>query len=267
MTTSNKKGREARQERARAMREAQQAASRRRRRLFVSLGVVGVLIIVVVVAIVASSSSNGNKGPIALPKDAVTTGPKVAQGSMLIGTSTAPVTMDAYEDFNCPFCGELERSTGSTVTKLINDGTLQVRYHIMSFIDGHNGGTYSHRAANAFAAANTYGDQAKALQLHALLYANQPEESSKAGLTDEQILSYAKQAGLDSPQFVNAVQTMEFKDWVSKVADDASKAGVTSTPTLYLNGKQVDTSKLVDSTGQGFSAEKLEQAVNAAKSS
>jgi protein-disulfide isomerase len=258
---TNKKDREARQERARAMRAAQQAVARRRRRVFVGLGVAVVLVIAVVVGIAVSSAKSGSTGPVALPKDAVTTGAKTAQGSMIIGKSTAPVTLDAYEDFTCPICGEFEKTTGSTVTKLIDDGTVKVRYHIMSFIDDNNGGTYSHRAANAFAAADTNGGQDKALALHALLYANQPSETSKAGLSDQQILSYAAQVGLTSPQFVNAVKTMEFKGWVSKVADDASKAGVNGTPTFYLNGKSLATSKLLDSTGQAFSAQQFEQAV------
>jgi len=263
--TSKTQTRQARQERARALREAEQSAARRRRRQFVALGVAVVVVIAVVVGIAVGSSKSGSGGPVPLPTDAVTTGAKTAQGGMVIGKASAPVTLDAYEDFNCPICGEYEKTTGSTVSKLINDGTLKVRYHIMSFIDDNNGGTYSHRAANAFAAADTYGGQDKALALHALLYANQPDESSKAGLSDQQILSYAAQVGLTSPQFVNAVWTMEYKGWVSKVADDASKAGVNGTPTFYLNGKSIATSKLLDSTGQAFSAQKFEQAVNEAK--
>lgn len=265
--TSKNQARQARQERARAMREAERTAARRRRQLFVALGVAVVIVVAVVVGIVVGSNKSGGGGPVALPKDAVTTGPKTAQGGMLIGKSTAPVTLDAYEDFNCPICGEFEKTTGSTVSKLIDNGTLKVRYHMMSFIDDNNGGTYSHRAANAFAAANTYGDQDKALALHGILYQHQPDETSKAGLSDQQILSYADQVGLTSPQFVNAVKTMEFEGWVDKVADDASKAGVNGTPTFFLNGKKVDTQKLLDDTGRAFSAQKFEQAVTAARQS
>jgi protein-disulfide isomerase len=263
--TSKTQARQAREERARAMREAEQSSARRRRRQFVALGVAVVVVLAVVIGIAVGSSKSGSNGPVALPPDAVTTGAKSAQGGMIIGKSTAPVTLDAYEDFTCPICGEFEKTTGSTVVKMINDGTLKVRYHLMSFIDDNNGGTYSHRAANAFAAADKYGGMDKALALHTILYAHQPSETSKAGLSDQQILSYAAQVGLTSPQFVNAVKTMEFKGWVSKVADDASKANVTGTPTFYLNGKTVNTQTLLDSTGQAFSAQKFEQAVNAAK--
>ena len=152
------------------------------------------------------------------------------------------------------------------MAKLINDGTLKVRYHMMSFIDDNNGGTYSHRAANAFAAADTYGGADKALALHTILYAHQPSETSKAGLTDEQILSYAAQVGLTSPALRERGQDDGApRAGSSKVADDASKAGVNGTPTFYLNGKSVNTQTLLDGTGQAFSAQKFEQAVNAAK--
>ncbi len=262
--TSKTQARQSRQERARAMREAERAAARRRRQLFVALGVVVVVVVAAVIGIAVGSSKNKTAGPTTLPKGAVTTGPSYATGSMLIGKSTAPVTMDAYEDFRCPVCGEFEKTNSSTAIKLVNDGTLRIRYHIMSFIDDNNGGTYSHRAANAFAAANTYGTEGQAMALHALLYEHQPKESSNAGLTDQQILSYAASVGLTSPQFVNAVKTMEFSNWVKKVAEDASKAGVNATPTFYLNGKKIDNQKLLDSTGQAFSVQAFEQAVNAA---
>jgi protein-disulfide isomerase len=263
--TSKTQARQSRQDRARAMREAEHNAGRRRRRQLVALGSVVVIIVAVVVGIVVQSSNGSGGGSGAVPTGAVTSGPSSAKGGMLIGQANAPVTMDAYEDFNCPICGELEKTVDTNLTALVNDGTLRVRYHMMSFIDDNNGGTYSHRAANAFAAANTYGTSAQALKLHVLLYQHQPNESSKAGLSDQQILSYAASVGLTSPQFVNAVKTMEFKNWVNTVADDASKAGVNGTPTLYLNGQHIDSSKLVDSTGQAFSAEKFQQAVNAAK--
>ena len=262
--TSNKQTRIARQEKARAAREAQIKAERATRRRWVAFGVSAALVVVAGIGIGIGMSGGGGTGG-ARPPAAVTTGTKIAKGGMAIGQASAPVTMDAYEDFTCPICGEFESTTGSTVVKLVKNGTLRVRYHMMSFIDDNNGGTYSHRAANAFAAADAYGSADKALALHSVLYAHQPSETSKAGLSDAQILKYAASVGLTSSKFVNAVKTMEFKGWVNTVADDASKAGVNSTPTIYLNGKNIDTSTLLNSGKTAFDPAQFTKAVDAAK--
>jgi protein-disulfide isomerase len=262
MTTKTKQRLE-RQERARALREAERKAARRRRNLITSAVVVVVLLIAVGVGIGISASRSGHSGPVTQPRDAVTTGSPVAVGGMVIGNASAPVTMDAYEDFTCPNCGNFEKGLGTTVTQLVKNGTLKVRYHMMSFIDDNNGGTYSHRAANAFAAADTYAGPDQALALHTVLYANQPSETSAAGLTDGKIIELASSVGITDQKFVDAVTKNSFQSWVNKVADDASKAGVNQTPTLYLNEKPLDIKSLIK--GNGYDPALLIQQVNAAK--
>jgi protein-disulfide isomerase len=242
--------RRARQEKARVAREQERRAARRKQRLVVGGVVAAVLVLAAVIGIVVGTSRSGGKGPLLLPRDAVTTGSPVAQSGILIGPANAPVTLDLYEDFTCPICGEFEKADGATITKLIQNGKVKVRYHMLSFIDDHNGGTYSHRSSGAFAAADTYGTAAQALALHSALYANQPDESSSAGLTNSKIIQLAGDAGITSQQFVDAVTANSFAPWVAKVADDGSKAGVTGTPTIYVNEKQVQLQQLAGSNGQ-----------------
>src|SRR3954451_2971550 len=263
MATKTQQWRE-RQNHARAIREAERQAARRRRNLLTSAVVVVVLLLAVGIGIGVSAARSGTSGPALQPRDAVTTGSPVAVGGMMIGNPTAPVLMDAYEDFNCPICGQLEKADGTTITKLIHDGTLRVRYHMMPFIDDHNGGTYSHRSADAFADADTYGSADQALALHTALYANQPDESSATGLPNSKILELAGNAGVTAQQFVDAVSKNTFKNWVSTVADDASKAGVTGTPTIYLNEKPVSLQSLANASGQ-FDPGLLTQQINQAK--
>jgi protein-disulfide isomerase len=242
--------RRARQEKARAAREAERRTAQRKKRLVVGGVVAAVLVLAAVIGIVVGTSSSGGKGPVVLPKDAVTTGSPVAQSGILIGQANAPVTLDLYEDFNCPICGEFEKADGSTISSMVQNGKVKVRYHMLSFIDDHNGGTYSHRSSGAFAAADTYGTQEQALAFHAALYANQPDESSQAGLTNSKIIQLAGDAGITSQQFVDAVTKNSYAGWVEKVADDGSKAGVTGTPTIYVNEKQVQLQSLLGSNGQ-----------------
>jgi protein-disulfide isomerase len=239
-----------RQEKARAVREAERRATARRKRFVVGAIVAAVIVLMAGIGIAVGVSRSGKSGPLVAPRDAVTTGSPVAQGGMLIGKATAPVTLDLYEDFTCPICGEFEKGDGATVSKLIADGRVKVRYHMLSFIDDNNGSTYSHRAANAFAAADTFAGADKALALHAALYANQPSETSSTGLPNTRILDLASTAGITSQPFTDAVDKNAYASWVSRAADDGSKAGVNGTPTIYVNEKKVDLTKLVNASKQ-----------------
>jgi protein-disulfide isomerase len=255
-----------RQERAKAMREAERKAAARKRTLTVSGIVVAVIALIVALGIGISASRSSSSHPVVVPANGQLTGPAYAKSGMTIGNATAPMTMDAYEDFNCPVCGDFEKAAGSTVVSMINDGSLRVRYHMMDFIDTHNGGTYSLRAANAFAAANSDDGNSRALAFHSGLYANQPDESSKAELSDAKILQIAAQAAITDQAFIAAVHNLRYQSWVSKTTDNASKAGVNGTPTFFLNGKKVDDNSLRDASG-AYTATAFQNVVNAAKNS
>jgi protein-disulfide isomerase len=252
-----------RQEKARAAREAEHRAAARRKRLVVGAVVAAVIVLAAGIGIVVGVSRGGGGGPVAAPPDAVTAGSPVGAGGLLIGRATAPVTLDLYEDFTCPICGEFEKGDGATVGTLIAAGKVKVRYHMLSFIDDKNGSTYSHRSANAFAAADADAGADKALALHAALYANQPDENSSTGLPNTRILDLASTAGITSQPFTDAVTKNSYASWVSQVADDGSKAGVNGTPTIFVNEKQVDLTKLVNASKQ-FDPALLTAAVDAA---
>ncbi len=255
--------RRARQDKARAAREAERRAARRRQNLIVSGVVVLVVLVLVGIGIAIGSSSSKKPTTVLRPRDAVTSGSPVAQGAVLIGKASAPVTLDLFEDFNCPICGQFEKANGASLATMVNDGKVKIRYHMLSFIDDHNGGTYSHRSSGAFAAADTYAGSDKAFQLHAALYANQPDETSKAGLSNEKIVQLAQSVGITEPQFETSVNNGDFNGWVAEVADLGSKAGVTGTPTLYINEQKVETAQLANSSGQ-FDPAVLAQKIQAA---
>jgi protein-disulfide isomerase len=256
--------RRARQEKAREARETERRAARRKQRLLIGGVVAAVLVLAAVIGIVVNTSRSGNKGPVTIPRTAVTTGSPVAQSGILIGSASAPVTLDLYEDFNCPICGQFEKAFGTSISDMVKQNKIAVRYHMLSFIDDHNGGTYSHRSSGAFAAADTYGTPEQALALHSALYANQPDETSSAGLPNAKIISLASDAGVTSQQFVDAVTKNSFASWVQRVADDGSKAGVTGTPTIYVNEKQVQLQSLANAQGQ-LDPTKLTQAIASAQ--
>jgi protein-disulfide isomerase/uncharacterized membrane protein YphA (DoxX/SURF4 family) len=161
----------------------------------------------------------------------------------------APVTVDMFEDFQCPVCEQLEEQAGTDVAAQIKAGKIQVRYHMMSFLDSaSNGNRYSTRAANASLCASDINVDTFA-KLHAVLYGNdskgakvQPAENS-SGRTDIQLIDYGKQAGIKGDQlttYQTCVQSEQHKALVEAITDSATKHEVFATPTVQVNGKTVD---------------------------
>lgn len=220
----------ARQHRTAEARAALETRERRRRRLTVLASVLGVLVLAAVIGIVVQNSRQHAK-PVVIPAHA--TG---QDNGIVVGSAKAPVTVDFYEDFQCPICGQFERTTGSTVNSLISSGRIKAVYHLMSFI-----GADSVRAANAGAAA---ADAGMFKQFHDVLFANQPAENS-GGFSNAKLIQLGAKAGLTSSGFRNAVDDGTFDGYVAKVADSASKRGVTGTPTVLINGTTLQQSQLL----------------------
>jgi protein-disulfide isomerase len=218
----------------RAAEAAARTAAERRRRTVIGAVVAGVvLVVVLVVVVVVQTSRTSTSDDAAAPSSTTGDGYVIA-----VGPADAPVTLDLYEDFQCPNCKALEDATGSTIDDLVAAGTVQVRYHGMAFLDTDDNDDYSTRALNAAAVvADAAGTDAYAT-FHDLLFASQPEEGG-SGLTDDQLIAYALQAGAGGAAVESGITDLEYGDWVADATDQASKDGVTGTPTLFVDGEEL----------------------------
>lgn len=202
-------------------------------------GVIALVAIVAVVGFVVINNKNATKeasaGGSVLPKGVTAMGQPYVLGTPKSG---AP-TLDIYEDFQCPGCGQFERILGPTVKEMATSGDVQVRYHVMTFLDDSFSGKNSSRAANAaFCAA----DDAKFGGLHDLIFANQPAQEGQ-GWTDEQLTTFAGQAGLSGAAletWKTCYKAQDHNQYVVSMQEATSKDGVTSTPTIKLNGTVMD---------------------------
>jgi protein-disulfide isomerase len=186
----------------------------------------------VVVAVLVQSQRTATSATAAAPAH-------TTDHVIVVGSATAPVTVDLYEDFQCPNCKAFEDATGSTLAQLVAAGTVQAHYHGMAFLDTSANDKYSTRALNAAAAVvNAAGPDAYQ-KFHDLLYAHQPAEGG-SGLTDDQLISYAQQAGASGSTVESAIRDLTYGDWVKEITDQASKDGVTATPTVKVDGQQLE---------------------------
>jgi len=220
-------------ERAAAIRKEQEDKERRRRTMVVA-GVV-----VVVFALVLGIGYAVQSGRDTTGKAATVPGGVVDTYAVPVGKASAPVKLTVYEDFMCPFCGQFESESRGVLKKYIDAGDVRENYRVVSFLDDSSTTKYSTRAMNAFAAVLNSSGPVVAKKFHDLLYENQPAEGS-AGLSDAQLLQYAVQAGADRAAVKKAMDSGQFDQWVINATGAFSKAGYTSTPTVLLDGKQVE---------------------------
>ncbi|MCU1614029.1 MAG: oxidoreductase [Frankiales bacterium] len=208
---------------------ARSRAARRRRNLLGGVAAAVVLVLAVVTVFLVQSSRTATTANAPVPAN-------TTNGMIVVGNAGAPVTMDLYEDFQCPNCKAFEAQSGSTMAQLVAAGTVQLHYHGMAFLDTQANGGYSTRALNAAAVVVATAGPDAFQKFHDLLYANQPPEGG-SGLTDSQLIAYAVQAGANRTAVSNPISDLRYGDWVKKVTSQASQAGVTGTPTVLVAGK------------------------------
>jgi protein-disulfide isomerase/uncharacterized membrane protein YphA (DoxX/SURF4 family) len=172
-----------------------------------------------------------------------TTGTNATAADGVVFGKKAAATVDVFEDFQCPHCQVFENAVHTVLEADVRTNRAQVRYHTLAFLDANSSGNrYSSRAANAALCVSDVSVDAF-VRYHDILFSPgvQPAEGTK-GRTDNQLIGYAQQAGLTAAQvttFTTCIQGEQHKALVQAITDNASKRGVNSTPTVWVNGKSV----------------------------
>jgi len=223
-----------RTERAAAVRAAQ-ARKERNRRLAVIVGIV-----VLLGAIVAGGAWYAGAG-----SNDPRTGseaPPVAAGaaSLQMGDADAPVKVVIYEDFLCPYCRELENSTRDFLQENADAGKVYVEYQPVNLLRSF---AYSAKAMNAWAAVLKHASPEAALTLHDILFDNQPYEQSSDQVSDDQIADWVKEAGADTEAVRGAMQSRD-AEFFAAAEKAMTDAGITGTPTVFVNGQQLPASSV-----------------------
>jgi protein-disulfide isomerase len=225
----SKLGRElARTEKAAAVR-AEQERKERNRRVALIAG-----ILVALCAVIAGGAWYGSGGDKASPG---TTSAPVAAGptSLYVGDRSAPVKVVIYEDFQCPYCRELESSTRDFLRENAAKGKVFVEYQPIYLLQQL---PYSGKALNAWAAVLKNGSPKAALKLHDLFYEHQPYEQSSGQVSDSQIAGWVKDAGADNAAVRTAMENRDVT-FFSAIQQLMTSKRLQSTPTVVIDGKEL----------------------------
>ncbi|SDI08594.1 DsbA family protein [Nonomuraea jiangxiensis] len=248
------KGQRTQAKSAREKIKEQQAAARmrdRRRRLatYVTAGAVAVAAVGLgwwyAVSNSRSEEASGAVAPVTVQSD----------GSVVMAKQgvTKPV-VDIYEDFQCPACKELERVSSQTFKNLAAEGKAKVVYHPITIFSQEPTKSNSVRAGSA---ARCIADGKQWLAFHDLLFQNQPSETSP-GFQPDQLVEWGKQAGVTAPGFAQCVTSGKNAQAQLSYSQKVLPAqNIQATPTVKLNGKEIDNSQL-------FSPQQLRDAITEA---
>ncbi|MCK1801725.1 DsbA family protein [Brevibacterium sp. R8603A2] len=273
--------RQAAREKARQIAEAQAKREKTARTvLYTGVGVVVVAVIAVIAFLIYQAAQptpgpkNYSAGSITLASDGESVqayGAKGASGDDAPADApaftesglpdTAPV-VTVFMDFQCPGCAGFEQANGQTLDKLVEEGTIAVEYQPVAILDAQSqGNEYSTRAANLMACVADSGQAGTYMDLTKILFENQPGEG-QTGMTDEQLLGFAEEAGVDTSAATTVedgatvqqcVENVSFDKFVENTTQDALSNGLQGTPRVLVNGEDTDSWQ----DPQGFATELL----------
>ncbi|HET6872673.1 MAG TPA: thioredoxin domain-containing protein [Sporolactobacillaceae bacterium] len=152
-----------------------------------------------------------------------------------MGQADAPVRIAEFGDYKCMFCHQFEMEVFPKLKKDFID-TGKVQFYFMN---------YTIIAQDSVNAANA-GEAVYAMypdhfwDFHQLLYENQGPET-EAWVTNDLLINLAKKAvpNLDVNKFTAALDQMSYIDQIRTDVNMGKAAGVTGTPTVFINGTMV----------------------------
>jgi protein-disulfide isomerase len=146
-------------------------------------------------------------------------------GEPFKGSEKARVTIVKFEDFQCPFCKQVQPTFNDLLSRY--NGKVRLVHKDLPLESLHP------QARQAAEAARCAYEQGKFWEYHDKLYANSPK-----GSTDN-LKSYAKEVGLNVDSFDRCLASGQYKAVVQTDLNEGAQLGLTGTPTFFINGREI----------------------------
>src|SRR3989344_3503045 len=150
----------------------------------------------------------------------------------MLGNKKAPVTIIEFSDFQCPFCRSFWKDTLSLIkSNYIDTGKVKFIYRDfpLSFHPG------AHVAAEATECAE---DQNKYWELHDAIFNEQDKQGTGTiQFSKADVVQWAGQIGLEMQSFNQCLESGKYAAEVDKDLADGTVAGVSGTPSFFINGR------------------------------
>lgn len=222
-SSSVRKGPVSKREAVRERRKQKQ----RKQRLFIVLGVVGVAAVIAALLIIPSLLPVGDIVVITPHERPMVDG-------RAMGDPNAPVTIEVYEDFQCPACKSFtEQIEPQIVDAYVATGEVYYIFRHFPFLDDQAPRNESDQAASASMCA---GDENRFWDYHDMLFANWNGENQGA-FNDKRLIAFAEAIELDMPAFNACFDANDHEEEINSDELSGRNSGVTGTPSVMVNGR------------------------------
>jgi protein-disulfide isomerase len=264
--------RKERREQARSQRKAMEeaaAASAVRRTRMTQLGIVVAVVVVAIVVVLVATGGGSKKGIPASKHERNSVVNEVTalvggipQNGNVLGSPTAPVSLQYFGDLECPICQKFTLGALPTIiSKWVRTGKMKIEYRSLETATREPEVFKSQQVA-AYAA----GKQNKAWNFIETFYHEQGEEDS-GYVTEKYIQNIASQVpGLNLAQWTTDRSNQELANEVTVTdAQAASNAGFDGTPSFLIGHTGGTMSKVEYSNPEdpGFINEAVEKLLKA----
>jgi protein-disulfide isomerase len=145
-----------------------------------------------------------------------------------VGDSNAPVRLDEYSDFQCPYCAQFsERTEQAILDTYVATGKVFFTYHSVGEFIGPESSSSSQAAYCA-------GDQGKFWEYHDYVLGNQRGENA-GWFSPRRLTAFAESLSLDTGQFNSCFNNGKYANMARQDLLDARGLGIQSTPTFIIS--------------------------------
>jgi protein-disulfide isomerase len=156
------------------------------------------------------------------------------------GNKDAKVIVVNFDDFQCPYCSRMHQTLFPELLKEYGD-RVEFVYKDFPLIDIHPWATHAAVDANCLAAQNSDAYWDFADHIHASqrdVNAEKGRDAQFAAL-DHLTLEQGQKHNLDQAKLQSCVKAQN-EDAIKKSMHEAEDVGVNATPTLFVNGQEMD---------------------------
>jgi protein-disulfide isomerase/uncharacterized membrane protein len=150
------------------------------------------------------------------------------------GPGAAPITIVEFSDFQCPFCSRAAKDLRELVASTPEVSLVFRHFPLDTSCNANVQRPMHANACLAAYAAECAGKQGHFWEYHDILFENGER------LGRDALITYAQRIGLDTGVFERCIDDPATHARVTADIEAATRAGVNSTPTLFINGRLVE---------------------------
>ena len=175
--------------------------------------------------LVSTLNAELTKAETIVPKE----NPRPLASGTAMGDPNAPVKVQIYSDFQCPFCKQYTDNTEQQIVdQYVKTNKVYYEYVALKFLGPESVAT----ALAAYCAA----EQGKFWEYHDIIFANITGENVGT-FTNEKLLDMADKLNLKSDPFKKCLDSKKYDQTLAENDQKSKAVGVKGTPAFLVNGK------------------------------